>query len=191
MEKNKLLDIRKNMKARKPNFIRQDAHKKAEIKKKWRRPKGLQSKMRLHKKGYGKSPSQGYRTPSAVRGLDASGLVPIIVSSKKELENIDVKDQGAMISAKVGIKKRIELVNYAKEKGIVILNIKNVDKFLAKVDKKLKENKSKKDEREKKKEKKKETKPKKDEKLAEKLTEEEEKEQKKKEQDKILTKKGA
>lgn len=194
MEKTDLLKLRKKIKARKPNFVRQDAHKKGEIKEKWRRPKGLQSKMRLHKKGYRRSPSMGYRSPRAVRGLHSSGLIPVIVSSKKELENIDEKSQGAIIAKAVSMKKKIELVNYAKEKGIIILNIKDIDKFLAKVDEKLKEKKTKKEERKKekeKKEKKKEAKPKEEEKLAEKLTEEKEKEQEKKERDKLLTKKEA
>lgn len=188
MEKKDLLELRKKAKAKKPNFIRQDAHKKAEISKKWRRPKGFQSKMRLHKKGYRKSPSQGYRSPAVVRGLDKSGLVPTIISSKKELENIDVKKQGAIIAKAVGMKKRVELVNYAKEKGIIVLNIKDFDKFLAKVNEKLKE---KKEEKKKEKEEKKEAKPKKKEALAEKLTEEEKKEKEKKERDKLLTKKEA
>jgi len=154
MEKIELLKLRKKSKAKKPNFIRQDAHKKAEIKKKWRRPRGLQSKMRLNKKGYRKSPSQGYRSPAVVRGLHSSGLVSVIVYSKKDLDNIDNKNQGVMVAKSVGIKKRIELVNYAKEKGITIFNIKNIDKFLADVDKKIKEKKEKKEAREKEKEKK-------------------------------------
>ncbi len=191
MEKIELLKLRKRAKAKKPNFVRQDSHKKAEIKKRWRRSKGLQSKMRLHKKGYRKSPSKGYRSPAVVRGLHPSGLVPVVVSSKKELENIDTKNQGAIISKSVGMKKRIELVNYTKEKGITILNIKDIDKFLADVDKKMKEKKEKKEVKKKEKEKKKEAKPKKEEKLAEKLTEEERKEQEKKKQDKLLTKKEA
>lgn len=192
MEKTELLKLRKKSKAKKPNFIRQDAHKKGEIKRKWRNPRGLQSKMRLHKKGYRKSPSQGYRSPSAVRGLHLSGLVPIVVSSKRDLENIDAKNQGIMVAKTVGMKKKIELVNYAKEKGIMILNIKDSAKFLADVEKKIKEKKEKKEARKKekeKKEKKKEIKPKKEEKLDEKLTDEEKKEQEKKEQDKLLTKK--
>ena len=143
MEKTELLKLRKRAKAKKPNFIRQDAHKKAEISKKWRRPRGFQSKMRLHKRGYRKSPSQGYRSPAVVRGLDKSGLVPTIISSKKELENIDAKNQGAIIAKAVGLKKRVELVNYAKEKGITILNIKDFGKFLAKVEEKLKKKKEK------------------------------------------------
>lgn len=191
MEKKDLLELRKKAKAKKPNFIRQDAHKKAEISKKWRRPKGFQSKMRLHKKGYRKSPSQGYRSPSIVRGLDPSGFVPVMVSAKKDFEKLDVKKQGAIIAKAVGMKKRVELVNYAKEKGIIVLNIKDFDKFLAKVNEKLKEEKEKRKEKKKEKEEKKEAKPKKKEALAEKLTEEEKKEQEKKEQDKLLTKKEA
>ena len=194
MGKKELLKLRKIAKAKKPNFVRQDSHKKAEIKERWRRPRGLHSKMRLHKKGYRRTPSKGYRSPSIIRGLHPSGLAPIIVSSKKELENIDVQNHGAVIAKSIGMRKRIELVNYAKEKGIAILNIKDIDNFLAKADKKLKEKKEKREERKKekvKKEKKKEAKPKKEKKLAEKLTEEEEKEQKKKEQDKLLIKKEA
>jgi large subunit ribosomal protein L32e len=195
MEKRKLLELRKIMKARKPDFIRQDSHKKAEIKTRWIKPRGKQSKMRLHLKGYRKSPSKGYRSPGIVRGLHPSGYISVMASSKKDLEKVDAKSQGAIIAKSVGMKKKVQLVNYAKEKGITILNIKDPDKFLADTDKKLKEKKKEKEERKKGKEekakKKEKARPKKEEKLAEKLTEEEKKEQEKKEQDKLLTKKEA
>jgi large subunit ribosomal protein L32e len=193
VEKKELLGLRKKVKAKKPNFIRQDAHKKAEISKKWRRPKGIQSKMRLKKKGYRRSPSKGYRSPALIRGLHASGLVLVRIASKKELENVDPKIEGVVINAAVGFKKRTELVKYAKEKGITILNIKNIDEYLKKIDEKLKnkkeEKEKKKEKKEKKEKEKKAAKPKKEEKLAEKLTEEEQKDQEKKEKDKLLTKK--
>jgi len=192
MEKKDLLKLRKAIKTRKPNFVRQDSHKKAEIKERWRSSRGLQSKMRLHRKGYRKSPSKGYRSPAAVRGLHTSGLIPVNASSQKDLEIIDTKKEGAIIAKAVGIKKKISLVKYAKEKGIKILNIKDVDNFLAEIDKKLKDKKAKKEERKKEKEaKKKEGKEKKKEKLSEKLTEEEKKEQEKKEKDRLLTQKEA
>ena len=54
------------MKKKKPKFIRQDAHKKGRLAKKWRKPKGLQSKMRLCKKGYRKRISKGYKSPKEV-----------------------------------------------------------------------------------------------------------------------------
>ncbi|MBW2982334.1 50S ribosomal protein L32e, partial [Candidatus Woesearchaeota archaeon] len=111
MEKNDLLKLRKRRKTKKPNFIRQDSHKKKEVKKRWRRPKGLQSKMRLCKRGYKKCPSQGYRSPSIIRGLHSTGLAPVIVCSKRNLEKIS-KNEGAIIAKSVGMKKRIELVNH-------------------------------------------------------------------------------
>ena len=192
MEKKELLGLRKKMKAKKPRFIRQDAHKKGEISNKWRRPKGIQSKMRLKTRGYRRSPSKGYRSPILVRGLHRTGVVPVRIASKKDLDKIGL-DEGAVINTSVGLKKRLELVKYAKEKGIIILNIKDVDKYLKDADEKLKIKKEKKNkkkqEKEKKEKEKKAAKPKKEEKLSEKLSEEEQKEKKKKERDKLLTKK--
>lgn len=192
MEKKELLGLRKKMKAKKPKFIRQDAHKKGEISNKWRRPKGIQSKMRLKTKGYRRSPSKGYRSPVLVRGLHRTGVVPVRISSRKDLDKIG-SDEGVIINATVGLKKKIELVKYAKEKGIMALNIKDIDKYLEKVDEKLKKKKEKKEKKketkEKKEKKEKAAKPKEEEKLAEKLTEEEQKDQEKKEKDKLLIKK--
>ena len=74
MDKKELLGIRKKQKSRKPNFARQDSHKKAEIKTRWRAARGLHSKVRLGFKGYRKKPSQGYRSPAKVRNTHPSGL---------------------------------------------------------------------------------------------------------------------
>lgn len=48
---------------KKPKFIRQDTNRAKKFKIKWRKPKGMHSKLRLNKKGHQKSPSQGYRAP--------------------------------------------------------------------------------------------------------------------------------
>ena len=69
MAEENLLQLRKRIKAKKPNFVRQDSHKQKEVKKKWRKPKGMQSKMRLKKKGYRKSVSIGYGSPKKVNGF--------------------------------------------------------------------------------------------------------------------------
>ena len=45
-----LLELKKKIKKKKPNFTRQETHKKSKLKKKWRRPKGIQSKLRLNKR---------------------------------------------------------------------------------------------------------------------------------------------
>lgn len=129
MELKKLLSIRKEIKSRKPKFVRQEYHKRKKLAKKWRQPKGMHSKLRQKFKGHLKHPSPGYRPPKKTRGLDKSGLKPIIVSNGDELNYVS-KDCGVIISRRVGLKKKIEILKKAKEKGIVVLNIKNIDEFL-------------------------------------------------------------
>jgi large subunit ribosomal protein L32e len=194
MAEEKLIQLRKKIKAKKPNFVRQDSHKQAEVKKNWRKPKGLQSKMRLRKKGYRKSVAVGYGSPKKVYGLHPKGLQSIIIKSIKEIENIDPKTQGIIISKTLGQKKKVELIKKAKEKAITILNVKDADKFLKQVEDKLKtkqEEKRAKEAEKAKKKKESEKKGEEKEKLDEKLSEDEKKEKEKEEKEKVLTKKGA
>ena len=191
--KEKLLEKRKEMKAKKPGFARQDSHKKAKLRKCWRRPKGIQSKMRLKKAGYAKCISVGYRAPSEVRGLSKEGLVPVTVSNLQELGKVE-ESQIAVIPAKVGQKKRMEIAKKAADLGIKVMNIKDIGSYLKSVNEKLRKKKEEKAKATKEKEKKREekekkSKEKKEEDLAEKLTDEEKKEKEKKEREKILTKK--
>lgn len=187
-----LLQLRKKIKEKKPDFIRQDAHKKAKIGYKWRRPKGIDSKMRLKLKGYRRSPSMGWGSPKKVRGLHKSGLKSVVIHSIKEIEKLNPTKEGIVIASGVGMKKRISFINKAKEKNIRILNIKNVQEYLENVAQKLKKRKKKRKDIKKRGEKveKKKGKEKAKDKLEDKIkTEEEKKEEEKKEKDKILTKK--
>lgn len=193
MEKEKALELRKRIKSKKPDFVRQDSHKKSKLGKKWRRPKGWQSKIRLHKRGHIKEVSKGFGSPASVSGFHPSGLIPVNISTTKELEPIDPKEQGIVISGKVGMRKKIEIIKKAQEKGIRILSIKDSEKFLKDAESKITERRSAKKEKEKDKEKKKKEteskKEKKEDKLSEKVTEEDKKDQEKKEKDKVLTSK--
>lgn len=194
----KLLDLRRAAKKRKPDFIRKDYHKKKRLGTKWVRPRGLQSKLRLRKKGHRKVVTTGYGSPKEVRGLDRSGLERVIVENKNQIERIDPKKQGIVISSKVGLKKRLEIIKTASEKKVIILNIKDTAKYQKDAEDRMKEKKEKKEKRKKKKEdkEKKKKQEKKEEKSIEKtLTEEEKqeeekkkKEEEKKEKDKLLIK---
>jgi len=188
----KELKIRKILKKKRPSFHREDSHKVKGIIKKWRKPTGRHSKARHQLKGYIKRVEPGYRSPVLIRGSHKSGLFPVIVCNINDLNNIDKKSQGVVISRGIGKKKTVCLLKQAKELGLTVLNIKSIDSFIKNVDdfikarKELKEKiKKKKETKIKEKKKKAETKPKLDEKVSK---EDDVKIQKKKELDKTLSK---
>ena len=187
-----LLEIRRRKKAKKPDFIKQDAHKKKRVSVKWRKPRGMDSKMRQHFRGYRTSISKGWKSPAEVRGLHPSGLMPVRISAPSQLDSMDPKKDGVMLGSTVGKKKRMDIIRKAKEKGLRILNIKDAEAYVKSVQDDLQRRKGKKakaKETQKPAEKKKEAK---EDKLAEKLmTEEDKKEAEKKEMEKVITKKGA
>jgi large subunit ribosomal protein L32e len=111
------------------NFVRQDTNKTKRLKKIWRKPKGLQSKLRLNKRGHAKTPSQGHRSPKKIRLNRKINLI----YNLKDLENI----KEGTIASSVGIKKRVEILNKAKKVGIPITNVKEIDRFLKDVESRL------------------------------------------------------
>jgi large subunit ribosomal protein L32e len=194
-EVKELLKIRKELKKKKPDFMRQDAHKKKRLKTSWRRSRGSQSKMRLELKGYRRNIEIGWGSPKAVYGLSKEGLKKVIVNNVNDLKKIDSKKEGAVISGSVGLRKKLEIVKEAETLKIKILNIKDPQKFIKDSEESRAKEKQEKEERQKEKEKKKTDKKKekkKEEKTIEEAVEvsdEEKKKQDKEEKDKLLTKK--
>lgn len=199
-DKKSLLDIRNDLKSKKPVFTRQDAHKKKRLGEKWRKPRGIQSKMRLHLKGYRASTSKGYRSPVDVRGLSRSGLREVLVSSLSDLAGVDKVKDICVLSSTLGQKKKYTLVKEIVKLGLQVSNVKDCQKFLTLVEEDLKKRKSLKT-------KKKDVKDKKQKEASAKADKKDKEEKKsiddlanadsdkakdavKKEQDKILTKKG-
>ncbi|MDO8740373.1 MAG: 50S ribosomal protein L32e [Candidatus Woesearchaeota archaeon] len=186
----KLLELRKAIKAKKPIFLRQDYHKKKELGRKWRKPKGIHSKMRHHFKGKIRCVAHGWGSPLEVKYLHPSGLKQIFVHTVDDLKKINAKTEGAMIAATVGMKKKFEILKKAMELGIKVLNIKNVESYLKEQEDKFKERKKKHiEQKETKKEEKKSEKL--EEKITPELSDDERKKQEKLEKEKVLTKKGA
>ena len=175
-----LLELKKQMKSKKPHFIRQDAHKKKKLSKKWRRPKGLHSKIRLKLRGRAKYVSVGYRGPKKVRYLHKSGLQQHIVRSITDLGGLDAKKICLIISSSLGDRKKITILKKVEELGFNILNIKDPVAYTKKVEDRINlRKKIKKEKGEKAKETKKEDKEIKKEKGEQKLTEKISEEQKK------------
>ncbi len=118
----RLLELRKEMARRRPEFIRQESWRYKRIKPSWRRPRGIDSKMRMEVKGWPKRVKVGYRGPKAVRGLHPSGYKEVLVHNVKELEKLDPETEAARIAHTVGARKRKEILERAKELGIKVLN---------------------------------------------------------------------
>ncbi|MBN1175212.1 hypothetical protein JXA48_01070 [Candidatus Woesearchaeota archaeon] len=194
----RLLEIKRKLKSRKPNFRRHDSHKKVRVSASWRSPKGHQSKQRLNRRGYARGIATGYGAPKEVYGLTRDGLTQNVISSVKELDAFDPKKDGIIISRTLGNRKRVDVVKAATEKKFVILNL-DVEKFNKSMEAQLKEKESrqkviakKRDEKEKaaKKSDKKSDKQSVEKQNTADLTDEEKKLAEKKEHDKILTQKG-
>ena len=107
-----LLQIRKEMKERKPHFIRQDDHRRMRIQNqdKWRKPKGVHSKIRHAFKGRRKMPSPGYKSPVAVKGLHHSGMKMVHVATEKELGKINKVSEGIIVSGNLGMRRKLEIL---------------------------------------------------------------------------------
>lgn len=121
-EKSRLLEVRREKKRNKPDFARQESWRYVRVKETWRKPKGIDSKMRQRKKGWPKSPSIGYRGPRKVRSLHPSGFKEVLVQNMSDLEGIDPRSQAARIAGAVGKKKRLEIIERADKLGIRVLN---------------------------------------------------------------------
>ena len=119
------LKLRERIKSKRPHFRRQESWRYKRLsgrKEKWRKAEGIDSKMRVKKKGWPKSPEIGYRGPKKVRNFHPSGYEEVLVNNADDLDNVDPKSQVARIAHAVGAKKRVEISTRAEEKGIRILN---------------------------------------------------------------------
>lgn len=117
------LVVRKKIKNRTPEFLREEWFRYKRIPKNWRRPDGNTSKMRLHHNYRPSVVRVGFRGPKEVRGLHPSGFQEIMVYNANDLNDIDPKTQAARIGGSVGTKKRLVIEKKAEELNIRILNI--------------------------------------------------------------------
>jgi large subunit ribosomal protein L32e len=119
--KEKIL-LREGISRKRPKFIRQESWRYKRIRGMWRKPKGIDSKMRLGVKGWPALVKVGYRGPSMARGLHPSGFHDILVHNVQELEKINSKTDAARLSSTLGTRKRLILLARARELGIKVLN---------------------------------------------------------------------
>ncbi len=120
----KALKLRERARNKKPEFVRAESWKYDRFSIAWRKPRGLDNKIRRKIKGWPPGPSMGYKGPKIARFLHPSGYREIIVYNEHELVKIDPKTQAARIAHRVGKRKRAQIIAKAKELNIKILNVK-------------------------------------------------------------------
>ncbi len=127
------------MTKKKQKFMRTDFRKYSKLgvrrknKQKYRKGKGIDNKMRLKMKGHLRNVSIGFRTKKKIRGL-VNGLKPVLINNINDLKKIAKEEIG--IIAKIGSKKRKDILDYAIKNGIR-LSI-DAKKALEKIEHKLK-----------------------------------------------------
>jgi large subunit ribosomal protein L32e len=120
----KALKMRKRVKKKKPDFVKSESWRYLKLKEKWRRPRGIDNKMRQKVKGWPPSVNTGYRGPKEARGLHPSGYKEILVYKPEDIAKIDPKTEAARIAHTVGKKKRVQIIAEAKKRKVLILNFK-------------------------------------------------------------------
>lgn len=118
----RLLKIRARLKARNPRFVRCESWRLVRVKENWRRPRGISSKMRLEVKGWPPRVKSGYGKPKAVRHLHPSGFKEVLVYRPEDLDKVDPETQAIRIAHSVGRKKRLAIIERARELQIRVLN---------------------------------------------------------------------
>ena len=117
-----LVEKRKGISENRPAFVRQESWRYVRIHPEWRKPKGVDSKMRRQDKGWPPLVRVGYRGPAAARGLHPSGHREVIVHRAKDLDSLVPGSDVARIGGTVGARKRDVILARATELGIRVVN---------------------------------------------------------------------
>lgn len=107
---------------RKPRFVRQEGWRYKRLGEAWRRPRGIDSRMRMQRSGSPPLVKAGRRGPRKYRGLHPSGFREVLVHRPGDLDAIDPETQAARIAGSVGKRKRMLISEAAEERGIRLLN---------------------------------------------------------------------
>lgn len=116
------LDLRRAKNEARPAFKRQEWFRYQRLGEKWRRPKGIHSKMRRHLSYRPPVVSIGYRGPKMVRDYHPSGFQEVLVHNVSQVDKVDPKVQAIRIGGTVGARKRMAITERADELGIRVLN---------------------------------------------------------------------
>lgn len=121
----RLMRIRVLMERREPRWMSMDEWRFLRIahRESWRRPKGNDNKIRLEIKGYPKRVKIGYGKPRLVRNLHPTGFKLVTVHRPEDVDKVDPTKEAIVIGRTVGLRKRVEIVRRAIERGVRVINV--------------------------------------------------------------------
>lgn len=117
-----LVAKRKEVADNRPAFVRQESWRYVRIHPEWRKPKGVDNKVRRQDKGWPALVRVGYRGPVAARNLHPSGHYDVLVHRVSDLDALVPGRDVARIGRTVGAKKRAAILERATELGIRVVN---------------------------------------------------------------------
>jgi large subunit ribosomal protein L32e len=118
----RLLELRRSVAESRPAFVRPESWRYVRLHPEWRKPKGLDNKVRKSIKGWPRRVKVGYRGPVGVRNYHPSGHPEVLVHNTDELSKVVPGKEVVRIGGAVGARKRAAILKRAGELGLKIVN---------------------------------------------------------------------
>ncbi|CAK5105455.1 unnamed protein product [Meloidogyne enterolobii] len=114
----------KIVKKRTRRFTRHESDRYIRVKPNWRKPKGIDNRVRRRFKGQRKMPKIGYRNARVTRHMLPSGFRKVLVHNVKDLDVLLMQNKQycGEIGHAVSSKKRKDIVERAKQLRITLTN---------------------------------------------------------------------
>jgi len=117
-----LVQKRAEFNKHRPKFIRQESWRYVRIKSPWRKPKGVDNKVRRQDKGAVMLVRVGFRGPVESRGLHPSGHFEVLAQRPQDIEGLVPGRDVVRVGRTVGAKKREKILARANELGLRVVN---------------------------------------------------------------------